>query len=212
MVVQFVALGLEFDHLPDDPVVGTTTHQAATALLYDSLHWCGAGRGLPWLVAIRLPLVVPWSDARLAPDLLVHATLGNSEREQLDQATDGPPALIIEVTSPQTSLDADLCLIADTGMKELYGVLGVQEYLVFDPTGELIPGQVRAWRAGAAGYEPWLAEGDGRWHSRSLGISFMPQGMRLRVYGQDGQLVPTIREIAAARRQLEAENRRLRGE
>jgi hypothetical protein len=91
--------------------------------------------------------------------------------------------------------------------------------MVFDPTGQMIGEQVRAWRMGPTGYEPWLSEGDGRWHSRALGIGFVPQGLRLRVYDQEGQLVPSIREIVEERRRaaervatLEAENRRLRGE
>ena len=218
MVTQVVALGPEFDHLPDDTeetLVGATSHQGSINLLYDSLTLCGPDRGLPWLVGNQLMLLIPRQVGRAyrpSPDIMVHPTLGDVERTSLDVAIDGPPVLIIEVASPSTSLSADLNLDSPSGKPGVYASIGVLEYLVFDPTSQLIEEQVRAWRMGPSGYESWLPETDGRWYSRSLGISFVPQGMRMRVYDQDGQLVPSIREIVAARRELEAENRRLRGE
>jgi len=90
---------------------------------------------------------------------------------------------------------------------------GIPEYLVYDPTGLLLPGRVRAWRLRAAGaYVPWEADTDGRWHS-ALGISFAPEvgGVLLRVYDQAGQLVPTPLELAAQVAELTAELRRQRG-
>jgi hypothetical protein len=108
----------------------------------------------------------------------------------------------------------------------VYERIGVSEYLVFDPIGQILPQQVRAWRRGALGYEPWEPGRDGRWHSVALGVSFAPQGLWLRLYDQEGQLVSTIREINRERQQLtnlnraqadelarlRAELRRLRGE
>jgi Uma2 family endonuclease len=226
MVTQLIALGPEFDHLPDDTeemLVGATSHQGSINLLYDSLILCGPERGLPWLVGNQLTMIIPRKGGRgpyrPSPDILVHPTLGDVERTSLNVADDGPPVLVIEVASPSTSRSVDLNLQSPTGKPGVYASIGVLEYLVFDPTGSLIADQIQAWRMGPGGYEPWLPEADGRWHSRALGISFVPQGLRLRVYDQDGQLVPTIREIMEARRRdaervaaLEAENRRLRGE
>ena len=226
MVTQAIALGPEFDHLPDDTeemLVGATSHQGSINLLYDSLILCGPERGLAWLVGNQLTLIIPRQGGgrpyQPSPDIMVHPTLGDIERTSLNVAIDGPPVLIVEVASPSTSRAADLNLSSPSGKPGVYASAGVLEYLVFDPTGDLIPNQVRAWRMGASGYEPWEAGADGRWHCQSLGISFAPQGLRLRVYDQDGQLVPTIREIVEDRRRaaervatLEAENRRLRGE
>jgi Uma2 family endonuclease len=225
MVTQAVALGPEFDHLPDDTeetLVGATSHQGSINLLYDSLILCGPDRGLPWLVGNQLMLLIPRQVGRSynpSPDIMVHPTLGDVERTSLNVAIDGPPVLIVEVASPSTSLSSDLNLDSPSGKPGAYAAIGVLEYMVFDPTGQMIGEQVRAWRMGPTGYEPWLSEGDGRWHSRALGIGFVPQGLRLRVYDQEGQLVPSIREIVEERRRaaervaaLEAENRRLRGE
>ena len=43
---------------------------------------------------------------------------------------------------------------------------------------------------------PWQQEADGRWVSAALGIAFQPQGVLLRVYDQDGKLVPITEELA----------------
>lgn len=218
MVTQIIALGPEFDHLADDTeetLVGATSHQGAINLIYDSLILCGPDRGLPWFIGNQLMLIIPrqvGQPYRPSPDIMVHPTLGDIERTSLNVASDGPPVLIIEVASPSTSFSSDLNLDSPEGKPGVYASIGVSEYLVFDPTGQMIAEQVRGWRMGPAGSEPWPPETDGRRHSRALGIRFVPQGMRLRVYDQDGQLVPSIREIVAARRQLEEENRRLRGE
>jgi hypothetical protein len=112
----------------------------------------------------------------------------------------GPPALIIEIASPATARSHDLDTLNPRAKPSAYGQAGIPEYLVFDPIGEIIPDQVRAWRAGQDGaYVPWPPDPDtGRWHS-ALGISFAPQGFRLRVYDPDGRLIPTMEELEIQR-------------
>ncbi len=161
-----------------------------------------------------------------SPDILVHPTLTNASRTSLVLATDGPPTLVIEVANPSTVLTNDLNLTDERGKPGVYEAIGVAEYLVFDPTAEFVPEQVWARRRVAAGYAPWLPDERGRWVSAVLGgIAFSPHGSLLRVYDQEGRLVPLAEEVrhllGERERQLgererriailEAELRRLRG-
>lgn len=225
MVTRPVALGPEFDTLPDDTeetLVGTSLHQGAITALYTSLTLCGPRRGLPWFVGNQLKVVVPRQGSRApyqpSPDNMVHPTLTSGSRSSLILAADGPPALVIEVASPATAVERDVDLTAPTGKPRVYETIGVGEYLVFDPAGTILGTQVWARRASPRGFVPWEPEAGGRWASAALGIAFEPHGLLLRVYDQEGMLVPLIDELAdlveeQARRlaALEAEVRKLRG-
>ena len=233
MTTSIFTLGPEFDLLPDDTeetLVGASYHQGNITQVYDGMILCGPERGHPWFVGNQIKLVIPrqgeYPPYQPSPDILVYPTLGEGEHTSLSLVDDGPPALIVEVASPSTAIDHDLNLTAPLGKAAVYERIGVLEYLVFDPLGTLLPGQIRAWRRGALGYAPWGPAADGRWHSAALGVSFAPQGLWLRLYDQEGQLVPTIRESDAMRRRLaemsqrqadelarlRAELRQLRGE
>src|SRR2546423_15493971 len=87
MVAQTVALGPEFDALPDDNqegLAGTPLHQGAITALYTSLVLCGPRRGLPWFVGNQIKIVIPRQGHRAAstpyPDILVHPTVTNASR------------------------------------------------------------------------------------------------------------------------------------
>ena len=203
MVAQTVALGPEFDALPDDTeegLAGTSLHQGAITALYTSLVLCGPRRGLPWFVGNQIKIVIPRQGNKAPsmpyPDILVHPTVTNASRSSLVLAADGPPALVIEVASPATALEHDINLTSPTGKPRVYEAIGVKEYLVFDPAGEILAAQVWARRATPGGFVPWQQEVDGRWVSATLGIAFQPQGVLLRVYDQDGKLVPITEELA----------------
>ncbi|MDP9371566.1 MAG: Uma2 family endonuclease, partial [Chloroflexota bacterium] len=160
MTAQAVALGPEFDILRDDneeTLVGSSLHQGAITALFTSLTLCGPRRGLPWFVGNQLRIVVPRAGNRPpyqpAPDLLVHPTLGGGSRSSLYLAADGPPALVVEVASPATAVESDVNLTAPAGKPRVYEAIGVAEYLVFDPGGDLLGTPVWARRAGPRGYE-----------------------------------------------------------
>lgn len=224
MATRPVVLGHEFDLLHDDDeetVVGTPPHQGAIVALDTGLNLCARRRGLPWFVGNQQPILIPRAGygppRRLLPDIWVHPTLTPAGRSPLLLAADAPPALVIEVASPSTvARDADPTW---PGNKvRAYEALGVAEYLVFDPVGDLLAGPVRAWRARDGGFVLWEPDAAGRWTSAALGVAFQPQGLLLRVYDQDGRLVPTLDEqdarIAARDARiaaLEEELRRLRG-
>lgn len=232
MITQTIALGPEYDHVRDDTeesVVGTSLHQGAITALYTSLVLCGPRRGLPWFIGNQIKIVIPREGNKAPyqpyPDILVHPTLTNASRSSLVLASDGPPVLVIEVASPATAIENDTNLLEPSGKPRIYETIGVKEYLVFDPAGDILGTQIWARRAESGEYVPWESADDGRWESATLGIAFQPQGILLRVYDQDGKPVPITDELAdladAQARQLaeserrlaalEAELRRLRG-
>jgi len=204
MILKTFALDPALDNLPDDTdetLVGSSLHQGAITVLVTGLTLCGPRRGLPWFIGNQIKMVIPRQGARApympSPDILVHPTMTNSSRSSLILASDGPPALVIEVASPSTVWLSDLNLTDPRGKPRAYEAIGVPEYLVFDPTAELLPEQIWARRLGPHGYEPWEPTAEGRWVSQALGgIAFAPQGFLLRVYDQDGRLVPTSEEMA----------------
>lgn len=240
MAVQVNFLGPEFDVFEDDTeetLVGSSTHQGAIVATVQGIDDCAIERDLPWFVGNQITLVMPRrSDrpaAQPAPDICVHPTLTRAPRTSLQIAIDGPPALAIEITSPSTAVARDLNMNSPAGKPQLFEAMGIPEYLVFDPLAEFIGKQIWAQRLGPHGYVLWEPEANGRWLSQTLGISFAPQGFLLRVYNQDGRLMPLHSELRAdnwhlrhqlddERRQraeeqqrlvvLEAELRRLRGE
>ncbi len=239
VVIRSISIGPEFDDLPDDTeetLVGSSNHQGAIVAAYGGLQICAQRRGLPWFVGNQLTLLIHQEGRerprRIAPDLMVYPTLGITEPITLAVSLHGPPTLAIEIASPSTAMDNDVNLFGPAAKPRLYASIGVEEYLVFDPTGAMLDAPIWAQHRGPDGFTPWLADADGRWHS-TLGVSFAPQGSLLRVYDHEGRLVPlstefdamlTAREREAAARdqrlaaqdqrlaELEAELRCLRGE
>jgi Uma2 family endonuclease len=222
VVTYQLALGPELDWLVDDTeeaLLGTSVHQYTIVNLYSDLSRLKRRAGLPWFIGNQLKLIIRRRDGHPpyypSPDILIHPTLGDAELSSLSLARHGPPVLIIEVASPGTAYQHDLEAVDPEGKPRAYAQAGIPEYLVFDPTGNIIPERVRAWRGGPEGYGEWLPDPEtGRWHS-ALGISFAPQGALLRVYDADGGLIPTQQELDAVLDELaslRAELRRLRGE
>lgn len=102
---------------------------------------------------------------------------------------------------------------------------GVAEYLVLDALGDELPERGRGWRLIAGRYQPWPADGQGRWRSEHLPVAFGLEGLAVTVYGPDGRrqwregefarelarkeadLARKDAEIAALRRQLEQRGR-----
>lgn len=203
--------------------VGTDIHQTAIRRLCDSLWLAGPERGLPWHVSSQLTVLmgkIEGKNWRPSPDIMVHPTGGSEPRTSWDVAVEGVPPFVVEVASPAT-WEYDLSV-----KRRTYGYVGVQEYLVFDPTSELLGTPVQAWHATGDGFVPWPAEADSQWHSAVVPVSLQPEGLMLRVYDDPGAPVPIIgeqaRRIAEQARlaeeqarhiaALEAELRRLRGE
>src|SRR5262249_50450761 len=144
--------------------------------------------GLGWKIGNQLKLVIPRASGERpyqpSPDIIVHTATNLTERQpSLPLNVYGPPALALAIRSPPTALEHDSDPLNPQAKPSAYAKAGIPESLVFDPTGDILPELVRAWRAGQSGdYEPWLPNpATGRWHS-ALGINFAPQGTLLRVY------------------------------
>jgi Uma2 family endonuclease len=243
MVARTIVLGPELDWLPDDTeesLVGTILHQQVIVSTVNSVTRIIRQRNLGWVIGNQLMLVVPREGGgrpyQPSPDILIHtATSFPIDQPSLRVAHYGPPALAIEICSPihpaggcPAAYQHDLDTVDPDAKPQADARIGIQEYLVYDPTDTIIrdePG-IRAWQMGPHGsYIPWLSEPDGRWHSR-LGISFGVEGVLLRVYDPEGRVVPNnedmdtiaeaqealITEQAARIAELEAELQRRRGE
>lgn len=234
MVTQMVALGPEFALLPDDTeeaLMGSMLHQRVIVGTVNSATRHSRRNDLGWKIGNQLKLIIPREHGlrpyQPSPDILIHTSpLVSDHQTSLNVNAYGPPALAIEVCSPSTALEHDLDTFSYNAKPNAYARAGIPEYLVFDPTGDLIPELIRAWRIGVHGfYEPWLPEADGRWHS-ALGISFAPEGVQLRLYDAQGQLIPNNEDMddilaaseaelaasAARIAELEAQLRRQQGE
>jgi Uma2 family endonuclease len=137
---------------------------------------------------------------------MVYTQGGPAERAEMVAATDGLPALVIEVLS-QSTWEYDVN--AQDGKAWGYLQLGVPFYLVFDPHADLQGIPCRGWRQDGGRIEPWLPELDGRYHVPTLGIAFQPEGSLLRVHDPDGKPVPFDLEMAL-RQQIMDEAREAR--
>ena len=234
MVLKMVALGAEFDALPDDTeeaLLGSMLHQRVIVSDVNSLTRVSKRGNRGWKIGNQLKLIIPREGGgrpyQPSPDIIVHTSpLVDDHQSSLNINAYGPPALAIEVCSPSTAYAHDLDTFNLQAKHSAYARAGIPEYLVFDPTGDILPELVRAWRKGVGEtYEPWLPQQDGRWHS-ALGISFAPQGVLLRVYDAAGEMVPDnddMDDLLAARdaqldeykeriAELEAQLRRQRSE
>jgi Uma2 family endonuclease len=211
MSVQSVDMAAHFS-LPDDTeedLVGADWHQSAIVRLYDSLVDLAYQQGHPWHVGNQLTLVA-WTPSGAAwrpmPDIMVHPNAGPQPRKEMVVEQDGAPALVIEVAS-ETTWRYDVN--TKDGKAAGYLSLGVQEYLVFDPLGDYLPERCRGWRRVGDTIEVWRPTPEGRYESRTLGISFQPEDTLLRVI--DGQGRPVLsgiektQEIARLRAQLAAQ-------
>ena len=226
MVTRTIVLTTAFDHLADDTeetLVGSSFHQDAIVDTYVSLKRYRRQRNLPWFIGNQTKLVIPRTGGapsyQPSPDLMIYPTLGSDGWRSIPVARYGPPALVMEVVSPSTALENDLNFGSPGGKPNVYAAIGVAEYLAFDLFGDYIEDQVSAWRLGPAGlYVPWGPDSSGLWVS-TLGIAFAPRTRLLRVYDDQGVIIPNdedMDDIADERArqiaELQAELRRLQGE
>jgi len=185
-----------------EDLVGADWHQAAIRVTDEGLLLVGPERGRPWHVGNQLTTLmgkIGEKEWRPSPDISVHPTAGMDPVRSFNTRVHGVPTVVIEVASQRTYR-------YDLGAKRrFYARVGVLEYLVFDPTREWLGTAVKAWHATARGFEAWLPDRDGRWHSRELGISFQVDGMLLRVVDAEGVVMPHIAEFGRLLREQQRE-------
>jgi Uma2 family endonuclease len=190
----------------EEDLVGSDLHQEAIHVAHKSLQLIGRRRSLPWHVSNQLMVLmgrVSGKEWRPSPDVIVHTTAGTEPLTSLNIAVKGVPKVAIEVAS-QATWDYDVEI-----KRRTYGRVGVQEYIVFDPTGEFLGDQVRAWHATEQGFVPWQPDQDDRLRSEILDLWFKPEGLILRVFDRDGEPVPTFDEQQMRIAELEAKLRAL---
>jgi len=196
--------------------VGADWHQDAISSLCNGLRDVARAGGWPWHVGDQLTLVAwhpdgsTWRPKPAIPDIMVHPHSGAAPRSEMNAATDGLPALIIEVANPST-YRSDVNISPPTRMKPdgkgfEYLAWPLPKYLVFDPTEAHLPGQVRAWRVDKGRVREWRPDVAGRYQSRTLSVSFSPEGFFLRIFDSAGVPIPFDHEKADTIARLEREN------
>jgi Uma2 family endonuclease len=190
------------ERLPESdgkPMAETDTHRKQMFILLDALE--EYLRPYPRRYASGKTFVYYRDDAderqSVAPDIFVVLDVENKERRYYNIEEEGKaPDLIIELISTGTKLE-------DLGNKRvLYANLGVREYYVFDPTGEVLKGQLRGFRLNDGEYIPIIGS---RLQSQVLDIDLVVEQGRLRLYDRKtGLRLLTYEESEAARRKAEA--------
>jgi hypothetical protein len=219
--------------LPDDTeesVKGTEWHQEAIGALAMTLRVVAARRGVPWGVCEMIEMTglrrADGSRYSPRPDMLVLPRPLPGQWSAFSLAEIGTPYLIMEVASASTVRN-DL-----EGKKQVYAAIGVAEYILYDPVGNVLQSPMLAWRLAIPGdtvYTPWVPDAEGWWHSAQLDVAFKPEPPYLRVRDRDGAVLDTavgafrrarlleqtelaLEKERAARLALEETVRRLRGE
>jgi len=113
--------------------------------------------------------------ARVAPDVLLAQGVRKWDRPNYKVWEDGPPALVVEVTSRKTQKKDQQV------KKPLYQRLGVKEFVLFDPFGEYLRPPLQGFRLLRGRYQPIPLEADGSLRSRTTGLWLKREGQRLRL-------------------------------
>lgn len=140
--------------------------------------------------------------ACLAPDVLVaKGVVANRLRHNYRLWEERvPPCLVIEVTSRKTRRDDQ------AKKKNVYERIGVEEYILFDPSGESLRPRLQEYRLQGGRYQTVRLEEDGSLLSQATGLRLRPEGQRLRLVDVGtGEPVLWPEEVEAARRAAEAE-------
>lgn len=199
----------------EEDLVGSDLHQDAITEIHAGIATYAQEQGLSWYITKQVMLIAPMpgrEDWHPSPDIYVVPNAPVYPRASYDAHVDPVPPFIVEVASPST-VERDL-----DSKRRGYEILGVREYLIFDPTGESLGVPLLAWHASTAAsgkqaalaWEPWEPDEQRTWRSDVLGLGFRPEGVLLRVVRPDGRIVPTRSQLTRQIAEMEAELRRLR--
>ena len=138
--------------------------------------------------------------ASVSPDILVAFGVERRKRRSYRTWEEGKaPDFVLEVLSPST-WTRDL-----EEKRQVYVKLGVQEYFLFDPTGEHLEPVLQGYRLDWGRYEPLSRLGPLAVRSRVLGLDLWVDGQRdLRMRDANtGENLPSAEESEEARREAE---------
>lgn len=190
----------------EESVVGTEFHQEAIGALADMLRDVAIRRGATWGVCEQIALIglrhEDGTDYDPKPDVMaLKRPLPRGNMPSIHLRDAGVPLFIAEVASSSTK-------VQDQGDKRhAYAAIGIPEYVVFDPAGDVLTVQLLAWRLVAGRYVTWDADAQGWWHSTSLGVSFRATQPFLGVRDRDGTVIEPSGEMRRRARELEAHQR-----
>jgi Uma2 family endonuclease len=188
----------------EESVLGTEWNQEATGATGLLLRAEADRRGTGWGVCEQIELSgLPRPGGKPynpRPDVMVLSQPIGGNQAAVRLSVVGAPLFVVEIASAST-LRSDR-----EGKRIAYARAGIPEYLLFDPSGSLLPTPIVAWRlphAGAQVYASWLSEPDGSWRSEALDVWFVPDPPFLRVRGNDGRLLEPPLDIVRRARWLE---------
>ena len=186
----------------EESLSGSDLHLRAILALYDVLLRYARDAGLRWYVTAEVLVIAnlpdrtrnPW---RSMPDVYVVLDLDDAPRTSLDTRAGLPfPRFVCEVASDST-WERDV-----EEKQRLYADVGVDEYLVFDPTEEFLGHAMRAWHHAPSGtWEPWQPDEDGYLTSTVLGVRLRAEEQLPRVYAPEQGRLPIATELAALARE-----------
>jgi Uma2 family endonuclease len=206
---------VEYPESDGKPMGETDVHRNEMADLIATLE--DYYRDDPW-VYVSGNLLVYYVEGnpkkRVSPDVFVVRGIRKEPRRTYKIWEEGKaPKVVIEVTSKKTRFE-------ELHRKhELYRVLGVREYYLYDPTGDYLPKQFMAYRLKGSEYHEVTPKGN-VCKSAILGLELKIEEGRLRLYdAHTGRRLLNRAELAAAlqaaekaRRAAETELERLRTE
>jgi Uma2 family endonuclease len=141
--------------------------------------------------------------AVVSPDVFVVKGIASRLRRSYKLWEEGAaPCFVIEVSSRSTRLE-------DLGNKKaLYAMLGVEEYVLFDPLAEYLKPPLQGFRLEQGEYVRVELEPDGALRSQTLGLLLRHEGHTLQLYNlATGQRLLRLLEKAAALRAAEERSR-----
>lgn len=206
---------IEYPTSDGQPMAESTLHRKVMSDLVESLErryadvpdvWAGGNLFLCYEKGNPAAIV--------APDVLLAKGVAKWDRPNYLLWEEKPPSLVVEVTSRSTRREDEV------KKKTLYERIGVEEYVLFDPYGEYLRPRLQGYRLTRGQYQPIALEKDGALRSRTTGLTFRPEGERLRLVDTataepllwSDELEPALRASEERIRALEEELRRLREE
>jgi Uma2 family endonuclease len=168
---------IEYPTSDGQPMAETLEHQQVMIDLIEGLRSRYAGVPGAWVAGNFFFCYEKGNPhAHVAPDVMVAKGLAPKElRLNYLLWEEKPPSLMIEVTSRSTRRE-------DTGKKKsLYERIGTEEYVLFDPFGEYLRPRLQGYRLERGKFQPIPLEADGTLRSGTTGLTFRPEGKRLRL-------------------------------
>lgn len=125
----------------------------------------------------------------VVPDVFITKNTSTEERRVWKTWVDGVPAVIFEMTSRSTRLQ-------DIATKRgLYELLGVREYILFDPLDEYLEPQLQGFRLVGDEFQRIALEPNGDLFSAELGLFLRRDGKLLRAVDPNSLTpLPTLQE------------------